>query len=82
MQMVDQVLGLNENGLEQALVTQAHLLEETDIHNVLSTIQDDEFSDLFTGKLGCSVILTYYSLFLEIEHFKGRNGLFSVTYFL
>ncbi|KAJ8928209.1 hypothetical protein NQ314_019272 [Rhamnusium bicolor] len=48
MQMVDQVLGLNENGLEQALVTQAHLLEETDINTVLSTIQVDEFSDFFT----------------------------------
>nr|XP_023029589.1 INO80 complex subunit D [Leptinotarsa decemlineata] len=48
MQMVDQVLGLNENGLEQALVTQAHLLEETDISTVLSTIQVDEFSDFFT----------------------------------
>ncbi|KAG5872676.1 hypothetical protein JTB14_012952 [Gonioctena quinquepunctata] len=47
MQMVDQVLGLNENGLEQALVTQAHLLEETDISTVLSTIQVDEFSDFF-----------------------------------
>ncbi|XP_018572151.1 INO80 complex subunit D isoform X2 [Anoplophora glabripennis] len=48
MHMVDQVLGLNENGLEQALVTQAHLLEETDINTVLSTIQVDEFSDFFT----------------------------------
>lgn len=51
MHMVDQVLGLNENGLEQALVTQAHLLEETDINTVLSTIQVDEFSDFFTGRL-------------------------------
>lgn len=49
MQMVDQVLQLNETGLEQALATQAHLLEETDINNVLNTIQVDEFSDLFTG---------------------------------
>lgn len=49
--MVDQVLALNENGLEQALVTQAHLLEETDINNVLSTIQVDEFNDFFTGEL-------------------------------
>ncbi|KAJ8924407.1 hypothetical protein NQ315_007203 [Exocentrus adspersus] len=48
MQMVDQVLSLNENGLEQAFVTQAHLLEETDINTVLSTIQVDEFSDFFT----------------------------------
>ncbi|KAJ8962596.1 hypothetical protein NQ318_000989 [Aromia moschata] len=48
MHMVDQVLGLNENGLEQALATQAHLLEETDISTVLSTIQVDEFSDFFT----------------------------------
>ncbi|CAG9820359.1 unnamed protein product [Phaedon cochleariae] len=48
MQMVEQVLSLNENGLEQALVTQAHLLEETDINTVLSTIQVDEFSDFFT----------------------------------
>lgn len=48
LQMVDQVLALNENGLEQALVNQAHLLEETDITNVLSTIQVDEFSDFFT----------------------------------
>ncbi|KAJ8978968.1 hypothetical protein NQ317_001440 [Molorchus minor] len=46
--MVEQVLGLKENGLEQALVTQAHLLEETDINTVLSTIQVDEFSDFFT----------------------------------
>lgn len=51
MEMVDQVLELNETGLEQALVTQAHLLEETDINNVLNTIQVDEFSDLFTGML-------------------------------
>lgn len=52
MQIVDQVLGLNESdGLDQALVTQAHLLEETDINTVLSTIQVDEFSDFFTGKL-------------------------------
>ncbi|KAL1514052.1 hypothetical protein ABEB36_003377 [Hypothenemus hampei] len=48
LHMVDQVLELNENGLEQALVNQAHLLEETDITNVLSTIQVDEFSDFFT----------------------------------
>ncbi|KAH1007415.1 INO80 complex subunit D [Dendroctonus ponderosae] len=47
LHMVDQVLALNENGLEQALVSQAHLLEETDITNVLSTIQVDEFSDFF-----------------------------------
>ncbi|XP_066143671.1 INO80 complex subunit D-like [Euwallacea fornicatus] len=47
LQMVDQVLALNENGLEQALATQAHLLEESDITNVLSTIQVDEFSDFF-----------------------------------
>ncbi|XP_060534917.1 INO80 complex subunit D [Cylas formicarius] len=44
---IDHVLALNENGLEQALVTQGHLLEETDISNVLSTIQVDEFSDFF-----------------------------------
>lgn len=49
LHMVDQVLALNENGLEQALVSQAHLLEETDITNVLSTIQVDEFSDFFAG---------------------------------
>lgn len=50
MHIVDQVLDLNESdGLEQALVTQAHLLEETDINTVLSTIQVDEFSDFFTG---------------------------------
>ncbi|XP_050305697.1 uncharacterized protein LOC126742888 isoform X2 [Anthonomus grandis grandis] len=48
LHIVDQVLALNENGLEQALVSQAHLLEETDISNVLSTIQVDEFSDFFT----------------------------------
>lgn len=47
--MVDQVLALNENGLEQALANQAHLLEETDITNVLSTIHVDEFSDFFAG---------------------------------
>lgn len=58
MQMVDQVLELNETGLEQALVTQAHLLEETDINNVLNTIQVDEFSDLFTGN---------YQLFLLVS---------------
>lgn len=50
LQMVDHVLELNENGLEQALVNQAHLLEESDITNVLSTIQVDEFSDFFAGK--------------------------------
>lgn len=55
--MVEQVLSMQEpDGLElvtveQALVTQAsHLLEESDINNVLSTIQPDEFNDLFTGK--------------------------------
>ncbi|KAJ3649606.1 hypothetical protein Zmor_021339 [Zophobas morio] len=50
MHMVDQVLGLNESdALEQVLETQAsHLLEETDISTVLSTIQVDEFSDFFT----------------------------------
>ncbi|CAH1127456.1 unnamed protein product [Ceutorhynchus assimilis] len=47
LQMVDQVLALNENGLEQALANQAHLLEETDLTNVFSTIQVDEFSDFF-----------------------------------
>ncbi|XP_064211884.1 INO80 complex subunit D-B isoform X1 [Tribolium castaneum] len=49
MHMVDQVLGLNESdALEQVLETQAsHLLEETDISTVLSTIQVDEFSDFF-----------------------------------
>lgn len=56
MQMVDQVLELNETGLEQALVTQAHLLEETDINNVLNTIQVDEFSDLFTGMYSIKII--------------------------
>ncbi|XP_030763401.1 INO80 complex subunit D [Sitophilus oryzae] len=45
---IDQVLELNDNGLEQALVSQAHLLEESDISNVLSTIQVDEFSDFFS----------------------------------
>lgn len=55
--MVEEVLSMQEpDGLElvtveQALVTQAsHLLEESDINNVLSTIQADEFNDLFTGK--------------------------------
>lgn len=55
--MVEQVLSMQEpDGLElvtveQALVTQAsNLLEESDINNVLSTIQPDEFNDLFTGK--------------------------------
>jgi INO80 complex subunit D len=50
MHMVDHVLGLNESDtLEQVLETQAsHLLEETDINTVLSTIQVDEFSDFFT----------------------------------
>lgn len=57
--MVDQVLGLNENGLEQALVTQAQLLEETDISTVLSTIQVDEFSDLFAGILFTSIRYIY-----------------------
>lgn len=55
--MVEQVLamqvepdGLELVSVEQALVTQAsHLLEETDINTVLSTIQADEFNDLFTG---------------------------------
>lgn len=53
MHMVDQVLGLNESdALAQVLETQAsHLLEETDISTVLSTIQVDEFSDFFAGKL-------------------------------
>lgn len=55
--MVEQVLSMQEpDGLElvtveHALVTQAsHLLEESDLNNVLSTIQADEFNDLFTGK--------------------------------
>lgn len=55
--MVEQVLAMQEEpdglelvAVEQALVTQAtHLLEETDINTVLSTIQADEFNDLFTG---------------------------------
>ncbi|XP_044264033.1 INO80 complex subunit D-like [Tribolium madens] len=49
MHMVDQVLGLNESdALAQVLESQAsHLLEETDISTVLSTIQVDEFSDFF-----------------------------------
>lgn len=53
--MVEQVLAMQEPDLElvsvdQALVTQdAHLLEESDITNVLNTIQADEFSDFFTG---------------------------------
>lgn len=52
--MVEQVLALEEEPLEltnvdQVLVTQAtHLLEETDITNVLSTIQVEEFNDFFT----------------------------------
>lgn len=46
---IDQVLGLNESGLEQALDSQEHLLEETDISTVLSTIQVDEFNDFFAG---------------------------------
>lgn len=55
--MVEHVLALQEpDGLElvsveQALVTQAtNLLEESEINNVLSTIQADEFNDFFTGK--------------------------------
>lgn len=63
MHMVDQVLELNETGLEQALVTQAHLLEETDINNVLNTIQVDEFSDLFTGMLHLSFSAVVNSFF-------------------
>lgn len=53
-EMVEQVLSLQEPDLElvnvdQALAHQAtHLLEESDITNVLSTIQADEFSDFFT----------------------------------
>lgn len=55
--MVEQVLNMQEEpdslelvAVEQALVTQAsHLLEESDINTVLSTIQADEFNDLFTG---------------------------------
>lgn len=55
--MVEQVLAMQEepDGLglvpdAQALVTHAsQLLEETDISTVLSTIQADEFNDLFTG---------------------------------
>lgn len=55
--MVEHVLALQEPDLElvsvdQALVQQAtHLLEESDITNVLNTIQGDEFNDFFTGKL-------------------------------
>nr|CAH7737230.1 unnamed protein product [Callosobruchus chinensis] len=49
IQIVDQVLGLNENGLEHPLETQTQLLEETDINTVLSTIQVDEFTDFFSG---------------------------------
>lgn len=62
MHMVNQVLGLNESdALEQVLETQAsHLLEETDISTVLSTIQVDEFSDFFAG--------TYTKLYLFIKH--------------
>lgn len=56
--MVEQVLAMQVEpdslelvSVEQALVTQAsHLLEETDINTVLSTIQADEFNDLFTGR--------------------------------
>lgn len=55
---MEQVLAMQEEpdglelvSVEHALVTQAsHLLEETDINTVLSTIQADEFNDLFTGK--------------------------------
>jgi len=52
--MVEQVLALQPDALElanvdQVLVTQAtHLLEESDITNVLSTIQAEEFNDFFT----------------------------------
>ncbi|KAF7265543.1 zf-C3Hc3H domain-containing lethal (3) L1231 isoform X2 [Rhynchophorus ferrugineus] len=44
---IDQDLELNVNGLEQALVNPERLLEESDISNMLSTIQVDEFSDFF-----------------------------------
>lgn len=48
MEIVDQVLDLNEAGLEQELGVQAsHILEETDISNVLNTIHGDEFNDFF-----------------------------------
>ncbi|KAL3285932.1 hypothetical protein HHI36_000450 [Cryptolaemus montrouzieri] len=49
MHIVDQVLGLNEaDGLEHDLTAQAsHILEETDISTVLSTIHVDEFNDFF-----------------------------------
>lgn len=49
MHIVDQVLGFNEaDGLEHDLTAQAsHILEETDISTVLSTIHVDEFNDFF-----------------------------------
>lgn len=55
--MVEQVLAMDDEpdalelvSVDQALVTQAStLLEESDITNVLSTIQADDF-DFFTGK--------------------------------
>ncbi|XP_044745563.1 INO80 complex subunit D isoform X2 [Coccinella septempunctata] len=51
MHIVDQVLGFNEaDGLEHDLTAQAsHILEETDISTVLSTIHVDEFNDFFAG---------------------------------
>lgn len=63
-QMVDEVLVLPEPddtlelvSVEQALVTQAStLLEESEINNVLSTIQADEFNDFFMGK--CQFVAT------------------------
>lgn len=64
--MVEQVLALQEpDGLElvsveQALVTQAsNLLEESEINNVLSTIQADEFNDFFTGMTTISISFLY-----------------------
>lgn len=60
--MVEQVLAMD---VDHNLITQAtHLLEEPDITNVLNTIQADEFSDFFTGKIFVEVTLNLVNLLI------------------
>lgn len=50
MHIVDQVLGFNEVDVHDLTAQASHILEETDISTVLSTIHVDEFNDFFAGK--------------------------------
>lgn len=70
MHIVDQVLGFNEaDGLEHDLTAQAsHILEETDISTVLSTIHVDEFNDFFAGKCVLFGLIVYLEKKMIIIH--------------